>query len=85
VRTGASTLNFILSDHLGSTYVTTDSNGAQPPDNRYKAWRQSRYASGTLPTKFTYTGQYSYVADFGLMYYGARWYDRTIVTRERND
>ncbi len=28
MRTGASTLNFILSDHLGSTSVTTDSNGA---------------------------------------------------------
>ncbi|MFZ5921837.1 MAG: RHS repeat-associated core domain-containing protein, partial [Chloroflexota bacterium] len=36
------------------------------------------------PTRYTYTGQYSYVADdatdlgnlgFGLMYYGARWYD----------
>ena len=78
MRTGASTLNFILSDHLGSTSVTTDSNGAFPTDNRYKAWGESRYASGTLPTKFTYTGQYSNVADFGLMYYGARWYDSSL-------
>jgi hypothetical protein len=85
MRTGSSTLNFILTDHLGSTSVTTDSNGALLTDNRYKAWGESRYASSTLPTKFTYTGsplgqevprgQYSYVADFGLMYYGARWYD----------
>ena len=78
MRTGASTLNFILSDHLGSTSVTTDSNGALPTDNRYKAWGELRYASGTLPTKFTYTGQYSNVADFGLMYYGARWYDSSL-------
>ena len=75
MRNRASTLYFILSDHLGNTSVTTDSNGALLNDNRYKAWGESRFASGTLPTKFTYTGQYSYVVDFGLMYYGARWYD----------
>ena len=83
VRTGSSTLSFILTDHpslrsgqsLGSTGVSTDSSGTLLTDNRYKAWGESRYASGTLPTKFTYTGQYSNVADFGLMYYGARWYD----------
>jgi len=44
----------------------------------YKLTGESRYASGTLPTKFTYTGQYSNVADFGLMYYGARWYDSAL-------
>jgi len=27
VRTGSSTLNYLLGDHLGSTSVTTDSNG----------------------------------------------------------
>jgi len=75
VRSGSSTLSFILSDHLGSTSVTTDSGGAFGPERRYKAWGESRYDSGTLPTKFTYTGQYSNVAEFGLMYYGARWYD----------
>ncbi|MBE7435985.1 MAG: hypothetical protein HS100_18860 [Anaerolineales bacterium] len=26
-------------------------------------------------TEYTFTGQYSYTADFGLMYYNARWYD----------
>ena len=35
----------------------------------------SRYNSGALPTKYTYTGQYSNMSDFGLMYYNARWYD----------
>jgi RHS repeat-associated protein len=86
VRTGASTRSFILSDHpsprsgqaLGSTSVTTDSSGALLTDNRYKVWGELRYASGTLPTKFTYTGQYSNVADFGLMYYGSRWYDSSL-------
>jgi RHS repeat-associated protein len=30
---------------------------------------------GTLPTDYTYTGQYSHTGDFGLMFYNARWYD----------
>jgi RHS repeat-associated protein len=43
-----------------------------------------RYASASLPTRYTYTGQYSYMDDpgtpgvtegFGLMFYKARWYD----------
>jgi len=34
-----------------------------------------RYSSGTQQTSYGYTGQYSYTADFGLMYYNARWYD----------
>jgi len=28
-----------------------------------------------LPTKYTHTGQYSNMSEFGLMYYNARWYD----------
>jgi RHS repeat-associated protein len=28
-----------------------------------------------MPTKYTYTGQYSNMSDFGLMFYNARWYD----------
>jgi len=43
-----------------------------------------RYASARLPTRYTFTGQYSYTDDlatpavtegFGLMFYNARWYD----------
>jgi RHS repeat-associated protein len=34
-----------------------------------------RYAAGSTPTDYTYTGQYSHTADFGLMYYNARLYD----------
>ncbi|MBL8098504.1 MAG: RHS repeat-associated core domain-containing protein [Anaerolineales bacterium] len=37
-----------------------------------------RYSSGTPLTKYTYTGQYSYVGDFGLHYYNARWYDSSL-------
>ena len=38
-----------------------------------------RYPTNGLnpgPSKYTYTGQYSNVDDFGLMFYNARWYDQ---------
>ena len=69
------TLNYLLGDHLGSTSLTTDANGYLVSEMRYKAWGEVRYASGTTSTKYQYTGQASYEADFGLYYYGARWYD----------
>jgi RHS repeat-associated protein len=34
-----------------------------------------RTSDGTTPTDYTYTGQYSNVSDFGLLFYDARWYD----------
>jgi len=69
------TLSYLLSDHLGSTSITTDSSGNKVSEMRYTAWGEVRYESGTTPTEYTYTGQYSYTVDFGLMYYNARWYD----------
>jgi RHS repeat-associated protein len=36
---------------------------------------ETRYDSGESQTKYQYTGQYSYVTDFGLHFYNARWYD----------
>jgi len=68
-------LYFLLADHLGSTSVTTDAQGNPVAEMRYEPWGQVRYQSGSLPTRYTYTGQYSYMDDFGLMYYHARWYD----------
>jgi RHS repeat-associated protein len=69
------TLNFLLSDHLGSTSITTDVNGDRVSETRYNAWGEVRFTEGVVPTKYSFTGQYSHVEDFGLMYYGARWYD----------
>jgi|GEM_PF-3715153 len=68
-------LNFILSDHLGSTSIITDASGNVVSQQGYKAWGEVRSAAGNSPTNYTYTGQYSNTADFGLMFYNARWYD----------
>jgi len=71
-------LNFILGDHLGSTSLVTDANGVMVSETRYKAWGEERYSSGTKQTKYGYTGQYSYAADFGLEFFNARWYDSSL-------
>src|SRR5258706_41979 len=71
-------LYYALGDHLGSTSITTDSSGALVAEMRYKPWGEVRYNSGTTPTDRTYTGQRSYTADFGLMFYNARWYDSSL-------
>jgi RHS repeat-associated protein len=69
------TLNFLLGDHLGSTSLTTDAAGTIVSEIRYKAWGTVRYATEGVPTKYQYTGQYSYESEFGLYFYNARWYD----------
>lgn len=71
----AGVMYYPLTDHLGSTTMTTDASGYSTAEIRYKAWGETRYTYGTQQTKHTYTGQYSNVSDFGLMYYNARWYD----------
>lgn len=72
---GTSTLYYTLSDHLGSTSITTNASGVKIAEMRYKAWGEVRYANGDSQTDRTYTGQRSYSSDFGLMFYNARWYD----------
>jgi RHS repeat-associated protein len=69
------TLNYLLGDHLGSTSLTTDAAGNKVSEIRYKAWGTVRYATENVPTKYQYTGQFSYEAEFGLYFYNARWYD----------
>jgi RHS repeat-associated protein len=72
------TLSYILGDHLGSTNLTTNNTGTKTSETLYKGWGEVRYSYGANPTNFTYTGQYSYTANFGLMFYGARWYDPSL-------
>jgi RHS repeat-associated protein len=77
---------YLAGDHLGSTSLVTDASGALITKTLYKPWGEVRYntPNTTLSTRYTYTGQYSYISDdatdlgsngFGLMYYGARFYD----------
>ena len=79
------TLYYLLSDHLGSTSITTDTNGTLVSEQRYKAWGEVRYTSGTQQTQYQYTGQYSNMGDFGLMFYNARWYDPCIMQFNQPD
>ena len=74
------TLSYLLGDHLGSTSLVTDANGQNSIVTMYKAWGEERYTTPntTLPTKYTFTGQYSYTGEFGLMFYNARWYDSSL-------
>ena len=74
MRTGSSTLNYLLGDHLGSTSITTNSSGAYFAEIRYMPWGTARYISGTTPTTFQFTGQ-RLDNLLGLYFYNARWYD----------
>jgi RHS repeat-associated protein len=68
-------LTYLLADHLGSNSLITSDAGNLLSETRYKPWGEIRYATGTTTTAYNYTGQYSNTADFGWMYYKARWYD----------
>jgi RHS repeat-associated protein len=85
MRTGT-TLNYLISDHLGSTSMTVKASDGTKTEVRYKPWGEVRHTTdnSTSPTRYTFQGQYSYVGDsatdlgargFGLMYFGARYYD----------
>jgi RHS repeat-associated protein len=80
------TLTYLLGDHLGSTSLAVDAANGDKVETRYKPWGEVRFttASATLPTRYTFTGQYSYISDdatdlgtagFGLLFYNSRWYD----------
>jgi RHS repeat-associated protein len=85
----SSTLTYLAGDHLGSTSLAVDTSTNAVTKTRYKPWGEVRWTSEnkTLPTRYTFTGQYSYMDDeatdlgaagFGLMFYNARWYDPTL-------
>jgi RHS repeat-associated protein len=74
---------WLLNDQLGSTAITslspdafsgTDASGALTAELRFKAWGEQRYASGSTPTTYRYTGQREQ-SQLSIYFYGARWYD----------
>jgi RHS repeat-associated protein len=70
------TLNYLLGDHLASTSIVTDDTGSLIMETRYKPWGEVRYTTPnmTLPTRYTFTGQYS-DSYINLLWYGSRHYD----------
>jgi RHS repeat-associated protein len=78
MRTGSTTLNWLLGDHLGSTALTADSAGNKLAELRYKAWGENHYSSGTTPTSFKYSAQREDTGLGGVMFYNARWYDPAV-------
>ena len=80
MRTGSSTLNYLLGDHLGSQALTLTSTGARLATNtelRYMPYGAPRYTAGTTPTSFNFTGQRK-DSGSGLLFYNARWYDPVV-------
>ena len=74
VGTGSWDVNFLLSDHLGSSSLTVDTSGGRVSEMRYSPWGSVRYMDGNFPTDYTYTGQRS-VTYINLIKMGVRWYD----------
>jgi hypothetical protein len=56
-RLSNSTLYDILNDHLGSASVVTDASGNIVGENRYYAYGEMRFTSGTIYTDKLFTGQ----------------------------
>ncbi len=73
MRTGGNTY-YLLNDHLNSTAITTNSNGALVASLLYKPWGETRYDFGVTPTTWRFTGQRE-DATIGLYYFNARHYD----------
>jgi RHS repeat-associated protein len=74
MRVGVSAPVFLMGDHLGSTSVAVNEQGAPVGGSPqlYKAWGETR--AGSMPTRYQYTGQYNQI-ELGIYYYNARWYD----------
>jgi RHS repeat-associated protein len=68
------TIQWMLSDHLGSTSTTANADGTWNSSIRYSAFGEIRASSGITNSNFRYTGQLRQ-AELGLYYYVARWYD----------
>jgi RHS repeat-associated protein len=67
-------------DHLGSASLLTNGYGATQSSMRYRPYGEVRDSStaGAVLTNKRFTGQTSYMADIGLMDYGARFYNPLI-------
>ena len=70
-----SILYWLLTDHLGSTAITTKSDSACQAELRYKAFGENRYIdTGKQVTPYRFTGQ-RWERGIKLYFYRSRWYD----------
>lgn len=67
---------FIHSDHLGSSSVVTDQNGAQVSHYEYTPYGSVAQVEGSDVTGYKFTGKE--LDNTGLYFYGARYYDPEI-------
>jgi len=65
---------WVSGDHLHSTALVTYNSGGRQSEQRYRAWGESRYATGAMATTYHFTGQRE-DATIGLYFYNARYYD----------
>jgi len=68
--TNGSTIQYFLSDHLGSTNALVNSSGAISSQTNYDAFGNQ---TGTIGTRYGFTGR-ERDEQTGLMFYRARWY-----------
>ena len=73
IQTGSS-VNYFLTDHLGSTNGLADSSGDLTGSTSYDSFGN---ATNNLTTRYQYTGR-EYDSFTGLHYYRARWYDTNL-------
>ncbi len=66
--------HYYHTDHLGSSTVMTDNNGAREREVFYYPYGEMHLDYYTNDPKYLYTGK-EYDAETGLYYYGARYYD----------
>ena len=71
----ADTLQWMISDHLGSTSTTANADGTWNSDIRYTAFGEIRLKSGVTASGYRYTSQLDMQGSIGLDYYVARFYD----------
>ncbi len=67
-------LHWLLGDHLGSTTVVADADGAEEGELRYSPFGVTLSEEGAAATDRRFTGQ-RWQATIGLYDYRARWYD----------
>ena len=65
-------VSYLYGDQLGSVSAVADGTGALVSKTLYFPWGTTRYASGTTPTEYAYTGQ---MQEGEIYFYNSRWYD----------